>query len=156
MKIEQAIQQPVFRDARQKAGINLLYTASWFNGKITRMLKPFGITLPQFNILRILKGQHGKAIPLCQVTERMLDPMSNTSRLIDKLVEKGFVDRRQCPMDRRQVDLLLTEAGLKLIDHASEKVTKDTDDLLSHVCESDLGTLSNLLDLFRQKADQTQ
>jgi DNA-binding MarR family transcriptional regulator len=155
MKIDQAIQQTVFRDARQKAGINLLFTASWFNNRINRMLKPYGISMPQFNIMRILKGQNGQPMSLRLVTERMIDPMSNTSRLIDKLVDKGVVDRRQCPMDRRAVDLLLTDVGITLLELASSTVNKASDELLSHMPESDLEEMSRLLDLFRQRSELT-
>jgi len=152
MKIEEAIQQRVFTDIRQKAGINLLYTASWFNHAITHMLKPYGISVQQFNILRILRGQKGEPVALYIVTERMIDQMSNTSRLIDKLVSKGLEDRRQCPMDRRQVDLVLTIAGETLTNTASEAVLEGTDALIGHMQNSDLEELSRLLDEMRNTA----
>ena len=92
MNIEQAIQQQTpFENIRTKTGVNLLYTASWFSNLLLRYLKPYGITWQQYNILRILKGQDGKPAPLRLVTERMIDQMSNTSRLIDKLVAKGLM-----------------------------------------------------------------
>ena len=149
MKIEEAIQQSSFNNAQHKAGINLIYTASWFSAAITRMLKPFGISMQQFNILRILQGQKGQPAPLRLVTERMLDQMSNTSRLIDKLVAKGLVDRRQCPMDRRQVDLLLTDSGIGLVEQATELVNRGTATLFAHVADSDFQLLNRILDTLR-------
>lgn len=153
MKIEQAIQQKAFRNAREKAGINLMYTASWLSNELMKALKPSGISVPQFNILRILKGQKGKPVPLWLVTERMIDKMSNTSRLIDKLVAKGLVDRRQCPNDRRQVDLLLTASGLELINAATQSVDKHTAKLIGHMTDSQMQMLNSLLDTLRSEHD---
>lgn len=153
MNIEQAIQQPSFRNAMEKAGINLMYTASWLSNELLKALKPYGISVPQFNILRILKGQKGKPVPLWLVTERMIDKMSNTSRLIDKLVVKGLVDRRQCPNDRRQVDLLLTSSGLELVNAATQSVDSHTAKLLGHMTEAQIQTLNTLLDTMRSQAD---
>ena len=80
------------------------------------MLKPHGVTPEQFNILRILKGQQGQPIALRDISSRMIDRNSNTSRLIDKLTEKGLVQRESCPNDRRRVDIVLTPEGLHMTD----------------------------------------
>ena len=149
VKIEEAIQQEVFTDLRSKAGINILYTASWLVNHFSRILKPYGISWQQFNILRILRGQKDKPASLRLVSERMIDQMSNTSRLIDKLVAKGLVERRECPKDRRQVDLLLTQQGEEVVEHARKAVDSRMQQHLAHMDEKSLGQLSDLLDAYR-------
>jgi DNA-binding MarR family transcriptional regulator len=149
VKIEEAIQQEIFTDAAQKAGINILYTASWLVNLSARILKPYGISWQQFNILRILLGQKGKPASLRLVSERMIDQMSNTSRLVDKLVAKGLVDRHECPKDRRQVDLLITPKGEEVVDHARQKLDSYMQQQLAHMDEASLKQLSDLLDAYR-------
>ena len=78
------------------------------------LLKPHGITPEQFNILRILRGQKGKPIALRDISNRMIDKNSNSSRLVDKLLDKGLVQREACPADRRRVDIVLTASGQQL------------------------------------------
>lgn len=115
MRIEEAIKQDNFESPRHKALLNLLYTASWMKLNIGQNFKPFGLTQEQFNVLRILRGQKGKAISLKEVTHRMLDKSSNTSRIVDRLKRKGLVTRSECSEDRRLVDLVITEMGLDLL-----------------------------------------
>jgi DNA-binding MarR family transcriptional regulator len=149
VKIEDAIRQPVIEDPGNKAGINILYTASWLSTVLARQLKPYGISWQQFNIMRILRGQKGVPAPLMLVTERMIDQMSNTSRLIDKLVTKGLVERRECPKDRRKVDLLLTSKGTDVVERARESVEENMRILFRHMSDQQLEQLSTLLDEFR-------
>jgi len=149
MKIEEAIQQTVFDSERSKLGINILYTASWFSNILMRLLKPFGISWQQYNIMRILRGQKGKPASLKLVSERMIDQMSNTSRLVDKLLDKGFVKRTQCPNDRRQVDLLLTKKGEDTIEQAFIAIDTHMAELFKHVTNDQLVQLNTLLDELR-------
>ncbi|QCR23236.1 MarR family winged helix-turn-helix transcriptional regulator [Pontibacter sp. SGAir0037] len=115
MKIEEEIQQRTFKSEHQKAYINVLYTSNWLQLAQAGAFKPFGITLPQYNILRILRGQYPKPATVSLLIERMLDKTSNASRIVDKLEAKGLVTRKQCPQDRRTVDVLITEKGLSLL-----------------------------------------
>src|SRR5688572_20535772 len=101
MKLEEEIRQGKFKSEHHKAVLNIIYTAGWLNGIHTRILKKYGISPQQFNILRILRGQHPKPATINLLIERMLDKMSNASRLVDKLKVKGLVERRQCDQDRR-------------------------------------------------------
>lgn len=149
MRIEDAIQQEVIEDITSKTVINIMYTSSWYGHALTRMLKPYRISWQQFNILRILKGQKGKPASLRLVTERMIDQMSNTSRLIDKLVTKGLVERRECPRDRRQVDLFLTSEGDDVVAKARDTVDKETHKLLGHLSKAQFEQLNSLLDELR-------
>jgi DNA-binding MarR family transcriptional regulator len=115
MRIEDEIKQTTFRSPLHRAIVNLMYTNNWLIHSQMRLLKPFGVTMPQYNVLRILRGQHPNPVMINDITERMLDKMSNASRLVDKLVEKKLVDRQQCPADRRAVDVVITERGLALL-----------------------------------------
>ena len=120
MKIEEAIKQDRFINEFQKVHLNILYTAACLTYETAQVLKPFGITWQQFNVLRILRGRQPKPATVKLLTERMIDKMSNASRLVDKLVKKGLVERRACQSDRRQVDVFLTPEGLALVNEASE------------------------------------
>jgi DNA-binding MarR family transcriptional regulator len=115
MRIEDEIKQPAFRDQHQKAYINLVYTAGWLQLRQAAAFKPFGLTLPQFNILRILRGQHPLPATVALLIERMLDKTSNASRIVDKLEEKKLVTRTVCPANRRAVDIRITPDGLALL-----------------------------------------
>ena len=113
--IEQEIKQKKFKDIYIKSDINILYTAGWVQGNQTRMFKKYGISQQQYNVLRILRGQHPKPVMLSQITERMIDKMSNATRLVDKLVLKKLATRELNPNSRRQVDINITNDGLDLL-----------------------------------------
>ena len=115
MSIEQDIKQEKFVNDHQKAAINILYTGSWLYNINAAFLKKFGITPEQFNVLRILRGQHPKAMMLAEVTCRMIDKSSNATRLVEKLRQKGMVKREICEGNRRQVDISITEKGMMLL-----------------------------------------
>ena len=149
MRLEEAIQQVKFQSESQKTGVNLLYTSSWFSKELARALKCHGISWQQFNIMRILRGQKGCPLTLKSITERMIDPMSNTSRLVDKLVTKGFVERRADTCDRRQIAISLTKSGSDHLEKASTSVEIMGKELFTHVREEDLRQLNELLDKIR-------
>lgn len=115
MKLEQEIHQYSFQSEYQKALLNILFTNSWLMATLIRRLKPYGISPQQFNILRILRGQHPQPARVNLLRERMLDRNSNASRLVEKLRTKGLVKRTTCEEDRRSVDVAITEAGLALL-----------------------------------------
>jgi len=149
MKLEEAIQQKRFVSERQKANLNIMYTSSWITGKISSVLKPYDISPQQFNILRILNGQKGKPATIKMLTERMIDKMSNTSRLVEKLKMKGLVDRRECEQDRRQVDIFLTDKGFKVMSDCSNEIAKNVEGTLN-LTEEEAGILNRLLDQIRE------
>jgi DNA-binding MarR family transcriptional regulator len=122
MKIEDEIQQKEFRSEMQKTLINIIFTANWVSLKFTQSLKHYDITMPQYNVLRILKGQKGTPATINSITERMLDKSSNASRLVDKLNSKGFAERRECPVDRRACDVVITEKGQELLKEIDKEV----------------------------------
>jgi len=114
MGIEKDIKQTNFRNEYQKLGINLLYTANWLNENVGKFLEQEEITQQQYNILRILRGSE---VPLStlQIRERMLDKMSDTSRIVDRLIVKELVAKSTCPTDKRLVDITLTDKGHALV-----------------------------------------
>ena len=149
MKIEQEIQQTVFESEYQKVNFNLLFTASWLNQKSAKVLKPFHISWQQFNILRILRGMGDKPATIKTLTERMIDKMSNASRLVEKLKQKGFVERRSCPSDRRQVDIMITKEGLLILEKASHAMKEELNNISDNFSEKEAKDLNELLDRMR-------
>ena len=147
MKIEDEIKQPVFRSKYQKALVNLIFTANWIQNQQQDFFKPYGITPQQFNILRILKGQHPKSISGTEIKSRMLDKNSDISRLLDRLVLKNLISRSTCPSDKRASDISITTEGLELLDKLKSQ-QKEIDSILS-LSESEAESLSNLLDKAR-------
>ena len=104
MVIENDIQQSRFRNAHQKAAINLLYTLGWMRDRMKGIFETEDITAQQFNILRILRGSFPQPLSTLQIRERMLEKMSDTSRIVDRLIAKGLVKKVTCKSDRRLVD----------------------------------------------------
>lgn len=148
MSIEEAIQQKQFEHEWQKATINIMYTSNWVTQIIKENLKNHDVTLQQYNVLRILKGQYPNPVTTSVVRERMLDKMSDASRIVERLHKKGWVLRQQCPSDRRLVDIVITEAGLELlktIDLDREQI----DFILKNLTEAEARTLNALLDKIR-------
>ena len=147
MGIEQDIQQTNFRNEFQKMGINLLFTANWLNEQIGKMFSEEGVTQQQYNILRILRGS---ATPLStlKIRERMLDKMSDTSRIVDRLIAKELVLKNTCEKDKRLVDITLSPKGLSLVDQL-DRFNDRIDALLKGVNESEAKTMNQILDKIR-------
>ena len=115
MEIGKEIKQAKFKSEHQKMIINLLFTSSWLSSKHASSLKPYGISVQQYNLLRILRGQHPKPATVNLLIDRMLDKNSNASRLVEKLRLKKLVERAICPEDRRAVNVVITKKGLDLL-----------------------------------------
>lgn len=147
MSIEEEIKQQKFKSHHQKAVINLIYTASWLQGKQQDFFKHFKITAQQFNILRILKGQSPKSISATEIKSRMLDRNSDVSRLLDRLVAKNLISKKTCPNDKRATDVSITETGIELL-KTLDKYQNQIDGVLS-LTEEEAIQLSILLDKSR-------
>ena len=147
-KIEEAIKQTQFKDVYNKAVVNLLYTHSYLVGFQTSVLKPQDISPEQYNVLRILRGQQGKPATIAAIQERMLNTMSNASRLVDKLKAKELVKRDECPENRRKVDVLITDKGLRLLDLLEPQIAILNKKVI-HLEEAELDLLNGLLDKLR-------
>lgn len=146
-RIEEEILQQNFTSLQQKAVINLIYTSNWLQGRQQKHLKVFGITGHQFNILRILKGQHPKSISGTEIKSRMLDRNSDISRLLDRLAAKKLITKETCPNDKRACDVRITGEGLVLLKQI-QKAQKPDKQLLS-LSDTEARTLSDLLDKAR-------
>lgn len=149
MSLEKDIKQPNFKSPYSKAIINVIYTNNWLQSLQVEIFKPFDLTLQQYNVLRILRGQYPNPITVIAIIERMLDKMSNASRLVDKLLAKNLVIRRLCPHDRRAVDVIITEKGLRLLEEIDE-LQHRWEDKLHGLTESEASQLSDLLDKMRE------
>lgn len=150
MSIEADIKQTKpFRTPYHRVMVNLIYTTNWVTDSQTRVLKPFKLTIQQYNVLRILRGQHPNPIKVADITERMLDKMSNASRLVDKLVQKQYVQRTECPSDRRAVDVIVTDKGLELLDKLDVYLSGWADVQRQKLTEEEATLLSKLLDRLR-------
>lgn len=145
--IEEEIQQNKFKSPYQKAVLNLIYTANWIQNKHQGFFKLYGITGQQYNILRILKGQHPKSISATAIKSRMLDQNSDVSRLLDRMAAKELLTKKTCPKDKRASDVNITQTGLDLLKQI-EKKENDIDELLSLTPE-EATQLSSLLDKAR-------
>ena len=116
MKLEDEIKQKrPFKSEIAKLILNIQFTSSYFSGIISEKLKPFGLSPQQYNVLRILKGNHPKSYCNQEITSRMLDKSSNATRIVDKLVEKKLVSRTEDSADRRLVNINITDTGIKLL-----------------------------------------
>lgn len=149
MGIEKDIQQDKFRNVHQKAAINLIYTVGWMRDKTKCFFETEDITPQQFNILRILRGSFPQPLSTLQIREKMIEKMSDTSRIVDRLITKGLVKKITCKSDRRLVDVIITDKGKKLLEKLDAK-QDEIDGVLGNLSEKDANILSNLLDKIRE------
>jgi DNA-binding MarR family transcriptional regulator len=147
MSIENDINQRKFRNEYQKAGINLIYTYNWANEQIKQFFEAHDITPQQFNILRILRGA-GEPLSTLQIRQRMLDKMSDTSRIVDRLLKKGVVKKVTCKADRRLVDVTIADKGLKMLEKM-DLYQDEMDGIFKNLSAEEAKTLNQLLDKVR-------
>ena len=149
MRIEDEIKQKTFPNEFLKANVNLFYTNAWMQLKILQELKPFNISPQQFNILRILRGKNAKPASIKELTDKMLDKSSNASRLVDKLIAKGFVSKSVCPDDNRRMEVSITDEGLQMLEKASMVVERQVEESYQTLSQEEATQLNNLLDKLR-------
>ena len=145
MEIESIIKATKPMQLHTKTVINLMYRARAMEESINRILKQYALSGQQYNVLRILRGQGGNPANLSTVTERMVDPNSNTTRLIDKLLKKGLVKRQICATNRRKVALFITEQGLELLSVLDPIVESNNQQMLNQLDLSELEQLNTYL-----------
>jgi len=149
MNIEDIIKIKAEIPLYRKAIINLLYTENWITDRINSELKVYDISIQQFNVLRILKGQKGKPANLSTIQERMVSRMSNTTRLVDKLIKKKLVERITCPSNRRKVEISITEEGILLLDEVNLVMNTLEKKITSNLSKKELEKLNQLLNNLR-------
>ena len=129
--------------------INIFYSNSWIKEELLNQLKPFDLSIEQFNVLRILRGQNGVPINLQDIQERMVNKMSNTTRLIDKLIKKRFVKRSICKNNRRKVEIVITDDGLEVLRIIDPLINKAETAITQNLNSEELKQLNTLLTKLR-------
>lgn len=146
--LEQDIKTSRFTSQYQKLVVNLIFTGNRISQTHQSFFKPFGLTTAQYNVLRILRGNYPSPHSVNDIIDRMLDPMSNASRIVDKLESKELVLRTKNPEDRRAVDVLITEKGLELLSEIDDAL-----DRMEHehngFTDDELRLINDFLDRFR-------
>ena len=148
MKLEKAIAQDQFPSEHQKLIINLIYTHNWMIAQIKKFLSQYDLTVQQFNILRIIRGQHPNPVTINLLRERMLDKMSDASRVVERLRVKGLVERKKSTEDRRSVEVKITNKGLEVLSKIDEN-NQFFERLLSNLSEGETETMNEYLDQIR-------
>jgi len=149
MGISLAMQQTSFRNENQKVMTNVIYTSNWFQERVKKILEHEDITPQQYNILRILRNSKTPLSTL-QIRERMLDKMSDTSRIVDRLVLKNLVEKKISATDKRLVDITLNDAGNALLERLDLQ-NEQIDSLTGSLSEDEAKTLNLLLEKIREK-----
>lgn len=147
MKIENEIKQNKFINDYHKAIVNLVFTYNWTTERLKAILLREKITMQQFNILRILRGS-GKALSTQVIRDRMLDKMSDTSRIVDRLLEKKLVTKKTSKIDKRLVDISITSKGLTVLS-AIDRYEGEFEKIFGALSPKEARQLNNLLDKAR-------
>ena len=148
MSIEEDIKQKKFKNNYEKGVVNLLYTYHWLNNKSKEYFKKHCLTNQQYNILRILRGSNPNPCTINDLKERMLDKMSDASRLVDRLIIKDLVKKTHLKSDKRVSNISITPLGLELLKNIDEE-TSSLDELLSNLDENEIQQFNFLLDKIR-------
>jgi len=149
MTLEKKIKQAKFKSQQHKLAVNLLFTSHQVSYLLHQQFKDQEITHQQYNVLRIMRGQHPSPCNLRLIKERIIDRMSDTSRIVDKLLLKGLVERKESKADRRNVDLSITNKGLKLLE-SLDHIDNSFDDLFKNLTKEEIKNLNLLLDKLHQ------
>lgn len=156
MSLEDEIKQSKFHSQYHKLIVNIMHTSSWLQNNHLQMMKTFGLTPQQFNVLRILRGQKGQPVSINELIERMIDKSSNASRIVDKLENKQYVLRKVCPNDRRQVEVTITKSGLELLGEMDEPM-KELEKTVKGISLQEAELVNTLLDKIKSEYNkQTQ
>lgn len=151
MKIEDIIKSTVPMDDSKKIILNILYTQSVLVDNFNEILKPYDISSEQYNVLRILRGQKGKAANMFLIQERMLAKTSNTTRLVDKLLLKNLVTREVCLVNRRKIEVLITTKGLDVLSELDPRVIAHEELFANNLSPDEIDQLNQLLEKYRNK-----
>ncbi|MHA6250108.1 MarR family winged helix-turn-helix transcriptional regulator [Pontibacter sp. CAU 1760] len=148
MRIEDEIHQKEFKDDYRRLLTNLLFTNNWINQQLMPFFKEFGLTLQQHNVLAILRGQHPTPVCFGDIQTRMVDRNSNVTRLIDKLIDKGYVTRDVCQANRRMIEVRLTEPGMRKLEQVDEHFPR-LFSKLHNLSKEEAVVVSDMLDKLR-------
>ncbi|MBS1636378.1 MAG: winged helix DNA-binding protein [Bacteroidetes bacterium] len=149
MKLEDELKMEKFRTEFQRAFLNIIFTAYWLEDQNNELFKSYDISMQQYNVLRILRGQKGKPANLFLIQDRMIHKMSNATRLVEKLRLKGYVKRVTCEENRRKVEITITDKGLQLLEELEPKMKKSEADISANITDKEAAQLGRLLDKLR-------
>mgnify|MGYP006150329511 FL=1 len=149
MKIEEIIKSNSPISIEKRTVLNIMFTQNVVADAFNEILKSFDLSVEQFNVLRILRGQKGKPANMCVIQERMIAKTSNTTRLVDKLLLKGLVNREVCEQNRRKMEITITEKGLKLLTELDPKIEAHEKLFGFNLSPEELENLNNLLEKYR-------
>lgn len=149
MKLEDELKMEKFRTEFQRAFLNIIFTAYWLEDQNNELFKSYDISMQQYNVLRILRGQKGKPANLFLIQDRMIHKMSNATRLVEKLRIKGYVKRVTCEENRRKVEITITDKGLQLLEELEPKMKKSEADISANITDKEAAQLGRLLDKLR-------
>lgn len=147
MKIQDEIKSN-FSNEYHKARVNIHFTHNYLSEQLIEIIKPFDLSPTQFNVLRILRGQYPAASSIGLLKERMLDKNSDISRVIDRMLTKKLVVRKECKQDRRQKDIQISQLGLDYLTKIDSH-EKELDQKMKHLSLEEVNQLNNLLDKLR-------
>lgn len=150
MTIEDVIKSSVTLNPHVKTVLNIVYSGRLVEERIAEALKPYDLSPQQYNVLRILRGQKGKPANLSTIQERMISKMSNTTRLVDKLLAKGFVERNICEINRRKVEIIITPSGLALLETLDPQLLTTNQTILKDFSMQELDSINKILDKLKQ------
>lgn len=148
MSLEEDIKQEKFQSEYQKLVVNIAFTHSFLTNMFNSYLKPYDLSMQQYNVLRILRGQHPEPVSINSITDRMIDKMSNASRLVEKLHKKEMIGRSKCAADKRQVDVTITSKGLETLTEL-DHLMGDYENKFNHVDQKAIAEVNNVLDELR-------
>lgn len=151
MTIEEAIKSTVSLNPYTKTILNIMYTSRIIEEQIAEVLKPYDLSMQQYNVMRILRGQKGKPANLSTIQERMINKMSNTTRLVDKLIDKGLAERSICEANRRKVEIIITQKGLELLKEIDPLTNKNNQNILKDLSLQDFDLLNQILDKLKKE-----
>ena len=149
MKLEEVLKMTKFESPQHKAVLNVMYTAYWYKAKTNGILKEFGLTTEQFNVLRILKGKHPAAMCVKDIASRMIEESSNVPRIVDRLILKELAKRTQSPDDRRETLVSLTEKGVSDLLTVNKALKKHTETML-RITDEEADQLNEALENLRR------
>lgn len=139
-------------DEKKLFVLNIMYTAGWLDQIYTPIFKSNGITNPQYNILRILNGSYPSPLSVGEIKDRILFKQTDITRMIDRLVDKEFVERKLCENNRRKMDILISKKGKQLLEIIAPEIKTAEHDLFKHISEKNAAQANTTMDKLRTKS----
>lgn len=150
MKIEEIIKSTSALNEAKSVILNIIYTQNIISEKFNEILKPYDLSAEQYNVLRILRGKKGEPVNMSDIQERMIAKNSNTTRLIDKLLVKNYVDRKICPDNRRKMEITITEKGIIVLSELDSKVIDHENSFSDNLTTNELKLFLQLIEKYRK------